>query len=80
MYREGLAGDQHSFALLRNMYLLSVYYTSGPTWTEDTAATGTGNPVRGIVDGMPVDTSNDQGGDGKGQRTEQGMQIFCFLF
>lgn len=51
-----------------------------PCWTEDTAVTGTGNPVRGIVDSMPLDTSNDQGGEGKGQRTEQGVQIFCFLF
>lgn len=44
MYGESLAGYQHSFVLLCNLDLLSVYYTSGPMLAEDTEA-GTENPA-----------------------------------
>lgn len=39
-----MAVDQHSFVLLCNMDLLSVYYTSGPMLAEDTEV-GTENPA-----------------------------------
>lgn len=44
MHGESLAGYQHSFVLLCNLDLLSVYYTSSPVLAEDTEV-GTENPV-----------------------------------
>lgn len=39
-----MAGDQHSFVLLCNLDLLSVYYMSGPMLVEDTEV-GTESPA-----------------------------------
>lgn len=41
---ESLAGDQHSFVLLCNLDLLSVYCMSGPMLAEDTEV-GTESPA-----------------------------------